>query len=224
MPRFFYFRLFVCSVLILCLQSCATTQPKKAVLDYEKSDKDYLALKQTIENKLADSTTFDRILFTYPLTSFYQPTGDTEQAGKLLTENYMRAGNFDACLKTAEQILGANYTSLIGHYAAATCSGAKQDTENNRFHTWVLDSLIEAIWRTGNGQSENTPFVINSTTDLYAFIQLHDMVAVGQDLVYVQQIPVQRILIQMPESNRTTTWYFNVTPQFRRAVIDKLEW
>jgi hypothetical protein len=213
--------------LILVLQGCATQNSDistdSGMLNYDKSDADYLALKQTIKNRVADSTTFDRILFTYPLSSYYQPTSDVEPAGKLLSETYMREGKFSACQQVAQRILEANYTSLTGHFAAAQCAAGLQDEAANRYHTWVLDSLIEAIWRTGDGRSETTPLMINSTTDLYAFIQLHELVAVGQDLVYVEQIPIQRIRIQIPESNRQSTWYFNVTPQFRRAVIDKLE-
>lgn len=213
--------------LMAVLQGCATQSgdisTDRATLNYDKSDADYLALKQTIKNQVADSTTFDRILLTYPLSSYYQPTSDIEPAGKLLSETYMREGDFSACQQVAQRILEANYTSLTGHFAAAQCAEALQDQTANRYHTWVLDSFIKAIWRTGDGRSETTPLMINSTTDLYAFIQLHELVAVGQDLVYVEQIPIQRIRIQIPESNRQSTWYFNVTPQFRRAVIDTLE-
>lgn len=216
-------RLFVILTLIFVLQACATQSSSKTALNYNKSDADYLALKQTIINKLADSTTFDRILSTYPLSSYYSPTSDIEPAGKLLTENHLRLGEFVACQQVAQRILAANYTSLTGHFASAQCALELQDEERGRYHIWVLDNLIEAIWRTGDGRSALTPLMINSTTDLYAFIQLHELVAVGQDLVYIEQIPIQRIRIQMPESNRQSTWYFNVTPQFRRAVIDKLE-
>jgi hypothetical protein len=209
--------------LLFVMQGCATQNANKTALNYEKSDADYLALKQTIINKLADSTTFDRILFTYPLSSYYSPISDIEPAGKLLTENHLRMGEFAACQQVAQRVLEANYTSLTGHFASAQCALGLQDEALSRYHTWVLDNLIEAIWRTGDGRSALTPLIINSTTDLYAFIQLHELVAVGQDLVYIEQIPIQRIRIQMPESNRQSTWYFNVTPQFRRAVIDKLE-
>ncbi len=212
--------------LVLCitvLSGCTSTSSQKQVVNYGQSDKDYLALKQTISNKLADATTFDRILFTYPLTSFYDPHSDAEQSAMLLTESYTEQGNYPACLEVASKLLDINYSSLTGHFAASDCARLSGDADTARFHTWVLDNLIEAIWRTGDGQSPETAFMINSSADLYAFIQLHQLVAVGQDLVYLQKIPIQKITIQTPENNRISTWYFNVTPQFRRGLIDDLE-
>ncbi|MFC4698730.1 DUF4919 domain-containing protein [Glaciecola siphonariae] len=210
-------------ICVLLLTACASQNPSSPVLNYEKADKDYLALKQTIVNRVADSTTFDRIWLTYSLSSFYNPTDDLEPSTKLLTETYISEGNYAACIEAAQRLLEVNYTSLTGHFAMAECSRLMGDARQSDFHTWVLDNLIEAIWRTGDGRAPGTAFLINSTHDLYAFIQLHQLVAVGQDLVYEQGMPVQKILVQTPENMRSSTWYFNATPQFRRSFLDKAE-
>lgn len=210
-------------LLLLALSGCSNTGAKNNLVNYAKSDSDYLALKQTIVNKLADTTSFDRILNIYPMSSFYDPKSDIEPAGKLLSEQYMQVGNYSACLQVADKMLAVNYTSLTAHFATSECARLSGDLSRSQFHNWVLDNFIEAIWRTGDGQSAQSAFMINSSSDLYAFIQLHQLVAVGQDLVYLQQIPIQKIRIQTPETNRSFTWYFNVTPQFRRGLIDQIE-
>lgn len=216
--------LFICSLFVcLTLSGCVSTGAKKDIIDYTQSDKDYQALKQTIVNKLADTTTFDRILQIYPLTSLYDPKSDMEAAGKLLSEQYMKQGDYAACLQVADKILIQNYTSLTGHFAASECARLSSELSSSAYHNWVLDNFIEAIWRTGDGQSAQNAFMINSSSDLYAFIQLHQLVAVGQDLVYLGKVPIQKIRIQTPETNRGFTWFFNVTPQFRRAMIDQAE-
>ncbi len=216
-------KLFILLLAGFVLMACASPANNQQIVNYAQSDKDYLALKQTIINKLADASTFDRILSTYSLTSFYDPSSDREQSAMLLTESYQEQGNYAACLEVAMSLLDTNYTSLTGHFAASNCARLNGDERAAQYHTWVLDNLIEAIWRTGDGQSPESAFMINSSIDLYAFIQLHQLVAVGQDLVYLRNVPIQKISIQTPENNRMSTWYFNVTPQFRRGLIDNIE-
>nr|WP_136250761.1 DUF4919 domain-containing protein [Ningiella ruwaisensis] len=217
-----FLALILVSMLFTALLSGCASQPKN-IVNYAKSDKDYLALKQTIINQVANTDTFDRILAVYPLTSFYQPNDDKQAAGKLLTETYIEEGQYQACINAANEMLAQNYTSLTGHHAASLCAQGLGDERLARFHTYVLDSLIEAIWRTGDGQSPQQALHINSSIDLYAFIQLHQLVAVGQDLVYLQQIPIQKMTVQAPENQRRFTWFFDVTPQFRRGLLDKAE-
>ena len=103
------------------------------------------------------------------------------------------------------------------------CSQEARDNENAEFHNWVLDSFIEAIWRSGNGQSTETPFYINSVPDLIAFVQLHQLQVISQKLIYKDDIPIQHVRVQNPENLREYDWYFDMTAQFRRAYIDRLE-
>ena len=210
----------ICLAFLLC--ACASSD-RQALINYQKGNEDYFALKQTIANRLADSTTFDRILKVYPYTSLYSPKSDTDAAGKLLSEQYMREQNYFACLQVSEKMLEANYTSLTAHFAAGECSARAGNDRAGNFHAWVLDNLIEAIWRTGNGQSARSAFIINSTSDLYAFIQLHQLVVVAQELVYLQQVPIQKITILTPETNRESVWYFNVSPLFTRGILEHLQ-
>jgi hypothetical protein len=146
-----------------------------------------------------------------------------EQSAKLRSQSYMQNQQWQLCLRTNEQLLNVNYTSLTGHYGVAICAAEMGNIELGRFHNAVLDNFIEAIWRTGSGQTPESPFYITSVNDLYAFVQLHQLVAVGQSLSYVDNFPIQAITVQNPETLRTFTWYFNVTPQFRRGVIDSIE-
>jgi hypothetical protein len=206
------------------LAGCASAPDKSSrVLDYEKSDGEYAALVSKIQSRQAQMEDFDALIKVFPLTSLYQPESDEEQRAKLLSESYMQSQMWQQCLKINRILLGVNYTSLTGHYGVAVCAAELGDINKGKFHNAILDNLIEAIWRTGSGQSPDSPFYIISVNDLYAFIQLHQLVAVGQSLTYVDNLPIQVIKVKNPETNRTFTWYFNVIPQFRRGVMDKIE-
>lgn len=208
------------------MTGCATNsseQQNQKVLDYQKSDYDYKMLVNKIKLGKAQASDFDNIIRIYPLTSNYQPKSSDEQAAKLMSQSQMQNGQWQACLATNNKVLASNFTSLTAHYGAAVCAAELDNAGLAKFHNAVLDSYIEAIWRTGNGQSAQSPFYITSANDLYAFVQLHQFVAVGQSLIYVNKLPVQVIEIQNPQTLRRSKWYFDVTPQFRRGMIDKLE-
>jgi hypothetical protein len=209
---------------LVCLYGCTSTAEKAAkVLNYEKSDNDYALLVSNIKSQQAEASDYDSLIRVFPLTSLYNPQSDQEQRAKLLSQSYMQSQQWQQCLRTNEQLLDINYTSLTGHYGLAVCAAELGNIAMGKFHNTVLDNFIEAIWRTGSGQDPESPFYITSVNDLYAFIQLHQLIAVGQSLTYVDNLPIQAIQVQNPETNRTFTWYFNVTPQFRRGVIDELE-
>lgn len=218
------FRLALLVLLCFVLSACESLQNKsEEVLNYEKSDQDYQAIVERIKQDTATKEDFDRIIRIYPLTSFYEPQNKREQATKLMSQNYMERQYWQLCLDTNYQLLNLNYTSLTGHYGAAMCATELGNLKLGRFHNKILDNFIEAVWRTGSGQSPQSPFYITSVNDLYAFVQLHQLVAVGQSLTYVNDLPIQAIRVQNPETRRMFTWYFDVTPQFRRGVIDGIE-
>ncbi|GLR71341.1 DUF4919 domain-containing protein [Agaribacter marinus] len=218
-------RLFICCFILLlgaCGATDKSTEPKQ-VLNYAKSDADFRALATKIRNQSASPEDVDRILRLYPLTSSYRPESPAEQSAKVKSEQFIQQNSWLRCIQINRQLLQTNFTSLIGHYGMAICSQEAGDNASAQYHNWVLDAFIEAIWRSGDGQTPETAFYINSTHDLYAFIQLHQLMAVEQALIYRNKLPIQKVIVQNPESQKNYTWYFDLTPQFRRAHIDKLE-
>lgn len=208
----------------LLLSACTSVNNQDTrVLNYDKSDKEYISLVAKVKSGQAQASDYDMLIRIFPLSSFYKPKSDSEQSAKLMSQSYMENQQWQLCLNVNNALLDINYTSLTGHYGAAVCAAELSNIVLGKYHNSVLDNFIEAIWRTGNGQSPETPFYIISVNDLYAFIQLHQLVAVGQSLTYVNELPIQAIKVQNPANNRTFTWYFDVTPQFRRGVIDDLE-
>jgi len=217
-------KIFTLLVSFILLSSCAALSGKnEKVLNYEKSNADYASLVNKVKNRQAIASDYDMLIRIFPLTSLYKPNSDNEQSAKLLSQSYMENQQWQNCLNINYELLNVNYTSLTGHYGAAICATELGNTALGKYHNSVLDNFIEAVWRTGTGKGPETPFYVTSVNDLYAFIQLHQLVAVGQSLRYVNQLPIQAIKVQNPANNRTFTWYFDITPQFRRGVIDELE-
>lgn len=198
-------------------------QAKQQILNYAKTDADYMALVKTLESGEAQNSDFDSIVRVYPLTTKYSPYGSTEQAQKLLAFESMEQQNWNECLQATALILEENYTSLTGHYGAMVCYSESGNSKMGVFHNAMLDGFMGAIWRSGDGQQPATAFYITSTNDLYAFVQLNGMMATGQSLVYFEQRPIDAIKVEDPQSKQEITWYFDVTAQFRRGIFDDIE-
>ena len=216
---------------VLFLFSCANSESTSAnrknsgkqVINYEKSDADYLELVQRLANKTATEEDVDKVLRLYPLTSFYSPNDPVEERTKELSKAFIVAKEWVFCLRENIKVLNQNFMSFTAHYGMAVCSQEAGDQQTAQYHNWVLDKFIEATWRSGDGQSLQTPFYINSTQDLIAFIQLHQMVIVEQRLIYRDQVPIQKVRVQNPENRREYDWFFDMTPQFRKAYIESIE-
>lgn len=196
---------------------------KRHILDYAQADADYYALVAKFERDEAQATDFDDSLRIYPLTTKYSPYGNVEQAQKLVAFASMEEQNWEACLHATKLILEQNYTSITGHYGAMVCHFESGQQENGEYHNVMLDGFIDAIWRSGDGKTLATAFYISSTNDLYAFVQLNGMIATGQSLVYFEQRPMNAIKVKDPQTKQESTWYFDVTAQFRRGIFDDIE-
>jgi hypothetical protein len=196
---------------------------KQQILNYAKADDDYNALVAKFLRAEAQASDFDAIVSLYPLTTKYSPYGNSEQAQKLVAFESMEQENWETCLQATKIILDENYTSLTGHYGAMVCYYESGEPLIGEYHNTMLDGFIDAILRSGDGQTPSTAFYITSTNDLYSFVQLNGMVVTGQSLVYHEQRPMDVIEVQDPETGQKSTWYFDVTAQFRRGIFDDIE-
>jgi hypothetical protein len=196
---------------------------KQQILNYTKADEDYNAFIAKFMRAEPQASDFDAIVRLYPLTTKYSPYGKVEQIQKLVAFESMEQENWEACLQATNIILDDNYTSLTGHYGAMICHSQAGERLVGEYHNSMLDGFIDAILRSGDGQTPSTAFYITSTNDLHSFVQLNGMVATGQSLVYHEQRPMDVIEVQDPETGQKNTWYFDVTAQFRRGIFDDLE-
>jgi hypothetical protein len=146
-----------------------------------------------------------------------------EQAQKLLAFESMEQQNWEACLTATSLILEENYTSLTGHYGAMVCHSELGQSDLSQYHNVMLDGFMDAIWRSGDGKTPASAFYITSSNDLYSFVQLNGLMATSQSLVYYEQRPIDAIRVENPQTMQESTWYFDVTAQFRRGIFDDIE-
>ena len=199
------------------------TSSAKSVLNYKKADQDYQKLVLQLKNNRPSPQMFDAIVRIYPLTAKYDPYDGIEQAQKLVANNAMDTGNWQQCLSATNAILNDNFTSLTGHYGAMVCHLESGNTSQGRYHKRMLDGFMDAVWRSGSGQTLASALYVTSANDLYAFIQLQNHIAVGQKLVYLDDKPIHAMSVKNLQNQSEKIWYFDVTAQFRRGILDVIE-
>ncbi|WP_110430237.1 DUF4919 domain-containing protein [Glaciecola sp. KUL10] len=198
-------------------------KPSNQVINYKRADQDYQKLVLALKNTNAPAEVFDSIIRVYPLTSKYDPYDGIEQAQKLVANASMDTKNWRQCLMATNAILNDNYTSLTGHYGAMVCQFESGNEHQGNLHKRMLDGFMDAVWRSGNGQTPSNAFYVTSANDLYAFIQLQNHIAVGQSLVYVDEKPVHAMSVRNLKNKKESIWYFDVTAPFRKGVINRYE-
>lgn len=106
---------------------------------------------------------------------------------------------------------------VLGRYGAMVCH-----YESGERLIWEPHN---AWWRLrlGDGQPPSSAFYINSTNDLYACIQLNEMVTTNQSRVYHKQKPMEVIKVQDAKTEQKNTGYFDGSAQFRRGIFNTLE-
>lgn len=154
----------------------------------------------------------------YIQTSYYQPYTVAEQMRSAAMFEAIANKNWAQCLESTQLILADNYTSLNAHYGAMVCEFESKNIQQGEYHQQMLDSLIAAIWLSGDGKSAETAFTSISTAELYAFVQLHGFEVTGQRLRWIDNTPFDHMTINNPRDGYQFDWFFNISTQMAKQA------
>ena len=203
-------------LLIALLSACASVPQGSSAANFAPYDARYHELIETVK-ALATTAQFEELRQVYVKTSYYNPYTGSERALSQLMFEAMESQNWQACLDNANEILDTNYISINAHYGAMVCSFESGNEDAGVYHKYVLDGLVGAVWAGGNGKSMKTAFFCTGTTELYAFINLHDFKVVGQALVHNQGRSYDVMELES-RGGRIFNWYFDITAQWTRGM------
>ena len=202
-------------VLVLLLGGCASSsQPN---LSLNTSDRDYYAQVEAVK---AEPTIAKLVSLreAFVASSLYQPYGGPEATHSHDVMAAMNAGEWDECLEAVEQVLAQNYTNLLAHYGAMVCGEQNGQAEFAAYHDTILNGLVEAIWTTGDGTSEQTAFSTNSTPELQAFIKLQGLDTVAQALVESDAGMFDKMTVINGATGVEFDMYFSIQNQFENFM------
>ncbi len=156
----------------------------------------------------------------YVNTSYYQPYNMAEFTLGASMFAAISAKDWAGCLAQSATLLANNYISLNGHYGAMVCQLERGEQQQGEYHQEVLDSLVSAIWLSGDGKTAETAFFITSTAELYTFVQMHGLEVTQQALAWHNETPYDVMTILNPRDNTEFTWYFDISAQMNKGFAN----
>lgn len=224
------FRIGIFTALLLLITGCA-----QQVVNQQQADAPAKSAAQHTQQQAADQQ-YQQLLAeaqlapeprrlsilreAYTKTSAYKPYSMAERAVSGLMFEAIAKRDWQQCLKHTSTLLTAQFISLNGHYGAMVCQFESGNTEQGEYHQEVLDALMAAIWQSGDGKTPETAFFCTSTTELYAFINLHGFNAKAQALVWHEEQPYDLMTIVNPRDEHEFSWYFNISAQMARGMVE----
>ena len=198
---------------LLTLTGCAnTTSSNNEALRKPQTNNSaaYHRLVSDIKAQPREWVLYDQLLTVYTQLPQYSPYSAQAQGNKLRVYAQMDAGNWTACMITAEQMLSDNFSSLTAHYSAMVCAYEGKIKIRGDYHKVMLEGLMGAIKRTGNALSINSPIKLASANDLYTFAELQNYRVIGQALAYRDKKPLHKIKLQNNQSKKTVYWFIDL--------------
>jgi len=222
------FRISILTALLLLLSGCAQQpEPQQAAMpamsvaqqaQQEAADQQYQLLLADAQ-QAPEPRRLALLREAYIKTSVYKPYQMAESAISSLMFEAIAKKDWQQCLSHTSKLLAEQFISLNGHYGAMVCQFESGNTEKGEYHQEVLDGLMAAIWQSGDGKTPETAFFCTSTTELYAFINLHGFNAKAQALVWHEEQPYDLMTIVNPRDEHEFTWYFNISAQMARGFV-----
>jgi len=210
-------------LLPLLLTACASTSSSVPKSLLETADLSNAAENTTYEQlvaKVKQSASleeFKALRKAYVKTDLYRPYSGRERTLSNAMWEVADHSDWQACIDKANEVLAINYIDLSAHVGMTFCAKEAGRKELSEYHQYVLDGLVDAIWATGDGRSEETAFFCTSVTELRDFIRLHGLEVVSQSLLEDEGGAFDLMTVKDPETEEEFDWDFDSTAQLTRG-------
>lgn len=126
--------------------------------------------------------------------------------------------NMNIALQVINQLLDTCYLDIQTHIAADSVYEKLGDKERATYHRKFALGLIESIYRSGNGQSCETAFVVFDVGEEYAVLDCLDMLQISHFTTEHKGLLISGFECLNPGMGETVKIYFNA--QLRKGLIN----
>jgi uncharacterized protein DUF4919 len=192
---------------LLAIPAAAFQADAKAAEPAPSPEREFQSLLERV--KKSDTTVdFAAMRKLQTQLASYKPYGaDVEDHPSKL----MSAGKLDQAQSLAEYVLGMNYLDLEAQMTAAAIAEKRGDAAAAAHHHYVVKGVLDSIFKSGDGNSIETAFVVVALSEEYAVMGQLGLRVSGQSLLndgaghsYDQLTGVN------PKTQATQEVYFNI--------------
>lgn len=159
------------------------------------------------------STDFTELRMSYAESDQYSPYGGDRDARRAMFAA-INAGNWDEAWTQSAKILEKNYVDINGHFGAFVSSKRKGEEERAQFHKYVFEGLVKSVQGGGDGRSMEKAFVVISTDEEYALLNVLGLRPMGQSLMTGGGHSYDKFSAVDPETKKTYEFYFQIDKPF----------
>ena len=157
---------------------------------------------------------YEYIYFGNVFTDHYNPYGSSESEKKFL--EMFRQGKFDEAVLYGQEVISENPVNLGILFRMLICHHRLGDKVNAQKYADMYYPLISAIYRSGDGKSIKTAYVVIKVSDEYVVLNDLDLTMTKQALVgYTDVLTINTIGQKAPKGQKKIkSLYFNVSKPF----------
>lgn len=156
---------------------------------------------------------FKELRMAYAESQGYAPYGGDDEARKAMFAA-LRDKAYDKALEYAGKILKQNYVYINAHLVSSIAFGETKNLERASYHRRIADGLIQSILKSGDGKSPETAYVVITTAEEYTLFNVLGLRPVSQSLLHEKGHSYDKMDAKNPQTNQTTTFYFNIDIPF----------
>jgi Domain of unknown function (DUF4919) len=152
---------------------------------------------------------FTELRMSYTETREYSPYDGDREARKAMFAA-LSGGKWDEALEQSAKILEKNYVDINGHFGALAANTRKGDAAKADFHKYVFEGLLDSVRGAGDGRSMEKAFVVISTDEEYALLNVLGLRPTSQALMNSGGHSYDKLAAVDPETKQTYEFYFQI--------------
>jgi Domain of unknown function (DUF4919) len=186
-------------------QQTPTASPQPAPKVAEKS-----TFKELVEKAKKRDQSLD---FTALRIAFYESANYNPQTpmltyrplyGALAQKNYAEA------IKIADSVLERNFVEVNAHMVAQIANQETGNAENEQFHKYMAEGLLNSIKSKADGKTTDTAFHVISINEEYGLLRSMNLRPIKQSLLEDKGHFYDVLTVVDPQTNQQSVVYFNV--------------
>lgn len=156
---------------------------------------------------------FTELRMSYTETEDFSPYGGDEDARDAMF-SALNSGKWDDALKHSAKILEKNYVDINAHFVTFVANTRKGDTAKADFHKFVVNGLLKSVRGAGDGKSMEQAFVVISTDEEYALLNVLGLRTTSQALMNDGGHAYDKLATIDPETKQTDVFFFQIDIPF----------
>lgn len=201
-------KVFLLSVIVMLLcQGAANCDDKPDPV------KDYYSLITRLKSG-DTSVDYEKLRYSFAQTKEYDPYGKYPEERKAMLKA-LDNKEYEAAVNHAHAVLAKNYLDMESHFVCSIAYREDGNAKMNAFHTTVLKGLIGSLYRSGNGQSQETAYIVISTDEEYFMFNMNGYRTIRQSLTEKNGMHFDKMEVENEKSGVKSTIYFNVEFPYR---------